>query len=195
MTNIRRQAEGRSSPPAGGLGSVPLRQDQSSDGLLQGGDDIVVAVSVPVVAHGAALREALGVFQRDGQDAVFHLPCGKKQLHRVQSLAYIAAAGGGNISHGLRLDMSREAVFFRQEVYAAADGLLNLSCRNRFELEDRAPGENGVIDVKIGVFRRGCDQSDLAILYEFQQALLLLLGEILNLIQVEQNAVGGQKRI
>ena len=65
--------------------------------------------------------------------------------------------------------------------------------RQHFELKDGGAGQDRVEDGEVGVLRGGGDEGDLAVLDELQQGLLLLLVEILDLVQVEQHAVGGQQ--
>ena len=45
-----------------------------------------------------------------------------------------------------------------------------------------------VIYIKVGVFRGGGNEGDSALLNTFQQALLLTLVKILDLVQIQQNA-------
>ncbi len=66
----------------------------ASNRFLKSGQNIVVAVAVPVVAHGAFLRNSGGVFKRD-----FFSTCVYQRLAGVNSLTHIAAAGGRNIVH------------------------------------------------------------------------------------------------
>ena len=56
--------------------------------------------------------------------------------------------------------------------------------QRRLELEHRAAGQQGVIDVEIGILGGAGDHGDLAVLQKLQQALLLLLVEVLDLIQI-----------
>ena len=58
------------------------------------------------------------------------------------------------------------------------------------ELEHRAAAEHCVVDVEIRVFRRGGDDRDAAVLHEFEQRLLLLFVEILDLVKIQQHAAG-----
>ena len=63
------------------------------------------------------------------------------------------------------------------------------------ELKNGAARKDGVVDVKIGVFRGGGDEGDAAVLDKLQQGLLLLFVKILDLVQIQQCTGGTEKRI
>ena len=69
---------------------------------------------------------------------------------------------------------------------------LRLFRRDGLELKHRGAAENGVKHAEIGVFRGGGDEGDPPVLDKFQQGLLLFFVEILDLVQIEQHAAGGQ---
>ena len=94
-----------------------------------------------------------------------------------------------------RLRLRRHSILLLQIAHGAANCLLHARRRDRLELKDRASGQNGVIDVEIWILRRGCDQGDLSVFDVFQQRLLLLFIEVLDLVEIEQNAVRSQKRV
>ena len=66
---------------------------------------------------------------------------------------------------------------------------------NLLEFKNRGTAEDRVKDVEIRILRSRCDQCDLAVFNILQQGLLLLFIKGLDLIQVQQNAVGGHKGI
>ena len=59
------------------------------------------------------------------------------------------------------------------------------------ELKHRAAGKQRVVYIKVWVLGGGGNQGDGALLYTFQQALLLALVEVLDLVQIQQNAAVG----
>ena len=87
------------------------------------------------------------------------------------------------------LGVRGHAVFLLQIADRARDRLPNTGGRDGLELKDRASRQNGVVDIKIRIFRRRGDQRDLAVFDVLQQRLLLLFVEILDLVKVEQHAV------
>ena len=159
---------------------------------MQGGQQIVVLVPLPVVAHGAALGRLLGVLGGDAQAAV-HRPGGLvQQLHGVDGLAHVAAAPGGNEARHLRLPGQGQGAAAADDVQGPLHGGQRLLRRQGLELKHRAAGQQGVVYIEIRVLRGRGDQGDLAVFHELQQALLLLFVEILDLVQVQQHPVGGQ---
>ena len=142
-----------------------------------------MAVAVAVVAHVGALRSLLCVRERHAL-----LSCAEhEQLDRAERLAHVAA-------HRLR-DVRRHAVLDRDlpvpdgEGKRPLDRPLHVPRLDGLELKHRAAAQDRVVDVKIGVLGRGGDQRHLAGLDEFQQALLLLFVEILDLVQIHERAV------
>ena len=69
----------------------------AADGLVEGGQQVIIVVSVPIGAEGAFLGDLFGVRQRQGELSVLRDSRGKQHLHRVHGLAQVAAAGGRNI--------------------------------------------------------------------------------------------------
>ena len=66
--------------------------------------------------------------------------------------------------------------------------------RDGFELKYAAAGKQRVVHIEKRIFRGGSDEGQGSVLHKFQQALLLLFVEILDLIQIQQDAAGGQQR-
>ena len=92
-------------------------------------------------------------------------------------------------------DLGRQAVFFGQILHRPPDRMQNLFRLHRFELKHGGAGEDRVVDIEIGVLGGGGDQRDLSIFDEFQQRLLLLFGEILDLVEIQQRAARRQEGV
>ncbi len=166
-----------------------------ADGLLKRRENVVVAVSVPVISLGGFLCDLLRVGQRDLQHAVPFPPGGEQQFHRVHGLADIAAAGSGNVLQGAILRFGGKSLLRLHDGNAAFYSLQRGLGRDGPEFKHRRARQNGVVDVEIGIFRGGGDQRHLAVFDGLQQGLLLLLRKILDLVQVEKHAVGCHQRI
>ena len=167
----------------------------AADGFLQSGKQVIVVVAVPVGTHGAFLGDGFGIRQGQRQILPFRDACGEQHFYRVHGLAQIAAAGRRNVF---------QRTFFRERFQGGAlfhEGhrpVHRLQGGRRgdlLEFENCGTAENGVEHVEIGIFCGGRDEGDLAVFDVFQQRLLLLLIEGLDLVQVQQNAVGGHEGI
>ena len=112
-----------------------------------------------------------------------------QELHGVQGLADVAAAAPGDVGGDAVLDEKGFVHFLLLGAEAAEYGALHLLRGDGLDLKDRGAAEDRVVDVEIGVLRGGGDEGDAAVLDVFQQGLLLLFVEILDLVQVEQDAV------
>ena len=151
-----------------------------------------MVVPLPVIVHGGLLAHGLRVGQGDADAPVRGGAGGEQHLHRVDGLPHVAAAGAGDVGQGglvgLHLHMKLPRHIVHRPIYR-----LPHRCRGQtLELKDGGTAQNRVEHVEIGVLRGGGDQSDLAVLNVLQQGLLLLLVEGLDLVQIEQDAVGGQ---
>ena len=163
----------------------------SPEGLHQGGGQVIHGVAAPVIAHGAALGHLLHVGEGEAQLPIpGHCRLAEK-LHSVDGLPDVAAAGRGNGGGDPLLPTEGQGGPPLLDGQGPLHGDLDLPWLHRLELEDRGPGEEGAVDVEIGVLRGGGDESQLAILHELQQGLLLLLVEVLDLIEVQKDAAGG----
>ena len=150
-----------------------------------------MVVPLPVVAHGAVLGDLGRILLGQKQLSVHGPGRPAQQLHSVHGLAHIAAAAHGDgHGHSLLPAQGQDALLPHnaQGPFHRRDGLLR---RQGFEFKHRAPGEQGVVYIKIRILRGGGHQGDLAVFHVLQQALLLLFVEILYLIQVQQRPVGG----
>ena len=161
----------------------------AADGLHQRRKAVVMVVAVLVIAHCRPLGELLCILQRQMDLPFLDAPGRKQQLHRVHRLADVAAAGARHMLPHAGLGVRGHAVFLLQIANRARDRLPNTGGRDGLELKDRASRQNGVVDIKIRIFRRRGDQRDLAVFDVLQQRLLLLFVEILDLVKVEQHAV------
>ena len=164
------------------------------EGLHQRRRQIVHGVAPPVVAHGTALGDLLCV--RHGQYQLPVLRRGRlvEQLHRVHGLAHVSAAGVGDVVRHVLLPAEGQGALRLHQRQRPVHGGTHVGGGDRLELEHRAAAEKGGIDVKVGVFRGGGDEGDGAVLHEFQQGLLLLFVEVLDLIQIQQHAAGSHQR-
>ena len=196
---------GGAEEPAAGSHQIPGLQEASQvverrvrvaapQGLHQGGGQVIHCVAAPVIAHGAALGHLLHIGKGQSQRPVPGLCRLTEELHRVDGLAHIAAAGGGNGAGHPLLPAERQGGAGLLDGKRPLHRDLHLLRLHGLELKDRGPGEEGAVDIEIGVLRGGGDEGQLTVLHEFQQGLLLLLVEVLDLIQVEEDAAGSQER-
>ena len=147
-----------------------------------------MVVAVPVVPHGGAAGDLLHHPEGDVLFPLVHRGRRHHEIEAAQRLAQIAPRALGEVGtgvlvhrHGLRLG--------RRELFqSVADAPLHIGGRERLELEHGAAGQQRIIDVKVGVLRRGGDEGDGAVLDALQEALLLLFVEVLYLVEVEQDA-------
>ena len=148
--------------------------------LDERGDDVVVLVAVPVVAQRALAgcvgdvtcleRRALG----DGR-----LP---GELERGERAAGIAAG----LPHDRLDDVLRNLDLELRR--ASTDDGCHLGIRERLELDDGATGEEGRVDLEVGVLGGRPDQRQQAALDARQQGVLLALVEAVDLVEEEDRA-------
>ena len=197
-------AGGAQQPPAGGdevprlqkAGQVVERRIRvaAPEGLHQGGGGVVHGVAASVVPHGAALGHLLHVVQGQHQLPISGHGCPAQKFHRIDGLADVAAAGGGDLPGHILLPVQGQGRTVLLDLQCPQDSGFHLLRRHGLELKHRAAGQQGSVHIKVRVLRGGGDEGQRAVLHEFQQALLLLLIEVLNLVQVQQNAPWGQQR-
>ena len=65
----------------------------------------------------------LGIGKGDGQDIPLLHSCGEQQLHRVNGLANIAAAGRSDVHEGPFLRLGRDLLLLLHELHRALHGL------------------------------------------------------------------------
>ena len=173
-------------------GGVRVR---AADGLHERGKIVVMVVTGFVIAHSRALRHLLRVGHGEPDHAVFG-PRGRiKKLDSVERLTDIAAAGLRDVLLHAGLWQDGHAVARFEIVERPADRALRLVLFHGLEFKHGRARQNGVIDVKIRIFRCGRDERDLAVFDVFQQRLLLLFVEILDLVEIQQNAVRREERV
>ena len=167
----------------------------AADGLHECRKIVIVIVAGFVVPHGRALRHLLRVGHGEPDHAVFGA-CGRiEKFDGVERLADIAAAGLRDmlLHAGLRQDGHAVARF--EIIERPADRALRLVLLHGLEFKHRRARQDSIIDIEIRIFRRGRDERDLAVFDVFQQRLLLLFVEILDLVQIQQHAVRREKRV
>ena len=160
----------------------------AAHGLLVGRNDVVVVVALPVVAHGGAAGDLPDHIQSNALLPVFHGRCRDRKVQTAQRLAQIAAGAFGQIGTGVLVHAHRHLLALGKALHGIAHPALHVRCGKGLELKHRAAGKQRVINVEIGVFGGGSDQGDAAVLDTFQQALLLLFIQVLDLVQIQQNA-------
>ena len=161
----------------------------ATNGLLQGGQDIVMLVAVTVIAVVASLGEGFGFIKGYDRFGAVIFCAEKAQLTDAHRFADISAAATG--------DMLTDALFrlYLHSRFVGEDTECPFHCGDNvlggdgLELEHRTSAENGVIDVKIGVLGGGGDKGYLAVFNIFKEGLLLLFVEILYLVEVQKDAV------
>ena len=151
-------------------------------------------ITILVIAHSAFLRQFPGAFQRNAQHPVFpHIPGKNTKFHRIHGLAYIPAAGCGNMGDNAFLREDGSPPLFLQKMERPFHSWFHILRLYRLKFEHSRTAQNGRIHIKIGVFCGGSNQSDTPVLNEFQKSLLLLFIEILNLIQIQHHPLRCQQ--
>ena len=163
--------------------------------FLKGGNDIVMLVAVLVVAHGAALNKLLDRLERDVLLAVFLVGGDRRQLQGIHRLAHVAAAAGGDLGGAAFFQGNGNALFLPQQLCGSVNGAFHLGRRHALELKDRRAAEDRVVNIEIRILGGGGDQGDAAVFNVFKEHLLLLFIEILDLVQIEQDAVHAGKGV
>ena len=108
------------------------------DGLLQGGEEVVVGVPLPIVAHCAALGGLRGVGGGDAKLSVLDLGCLVEKFHRIEGLAHIAAAGSGDDGGDLLLPGEGQTALLRYDLKPPLHRRFHVRRGEGFELKDRA---------------------------------------------------------
>ena len=156
--------------------------------LLVSRNDVIVIVPVFIVPHSSAAGDLFDHFQGD-MLALCLLRRGRHgKIEAAQRLAQVTARALGEIGTGLGIHRDRHALRLRELFQRVVQPLLHIRRRQGFELEHRAAGQQRIIDVKIRVLGRGGDEGHAAVLDALQQALLLLFVQVLDLVQIEQDA-------
>ena len=161
----------------------------TAQGFLERGENVVMLLSVPVVAEGAALGQLLCPVERNLPHAVFRHAGHDAQFHRIERFAHVASAADGDSLAYAFLDLESLAEFLLHKGKGALHAAFHFFRRHGLEFKHSGTAEDSGIYVKIGILRGGSDESDFPVLDEFQKRLLLLFCKILNLVKVEQNPV------
>ena len=196
QTNILTGADHQA---AAGAGQIPcLKQAaqivqcsvrvRAAHGFLIGGNDVIVVIAQFVIPHGGAGGHLLDHVKRDGAAAVFDGGCCDGKFQIADCLAHVTACTLGQIVKGIFRNENRRLILGAQPCGSAAQTGTNIVGGQRLEFKHRAAGQQGVIYIKVGIFCGGGNEGDSALLNTFQQALLLTLVKILDLIQIQQNA-------
>ena len=94
---------------------------------------------------------------------------------------------------GLRQDGHAVARF--EIIECPADCALRLVLFHGLEFKHRRARQDSVVDIEIWVFRRRCNECDLAVFNILQQRLLLFFVEILDLVEVQEHPVRREEGI
>ena len=164
------------------------------EGLHQGGRGVIHSVAALVIAHGAFLPQLYGVRFREKQRPVFGKRRLYQQFHGVNRLAHVPAARERQTPGNCRFPLQRKSGAFAFPLQRPQNRPFRRFRGNRLKLKDGTPGQQRPVHIEIRIFRRGGNQGQFAVFHEFQQALLLFLVEILDFVQIQQDAAGGQQR-
>ena len=159
------------------------------NGFLQSRQQIVMLIPVPVIAHITPLGQLLHGFQGHRHDSIPGFGCKHAQLHRIHRLAHIPPAAGSNVGHHPILRLAVCAKLLSHQPKGTLHRRLQLLRRHGLELKYSGTADDGVKHSKIGVLRGGGNQGQGTVFDVLQQALLLLLVQILDLIQIQQDSV------
>jgi len=116
-------------------------------------------------------------------------------FQRGQRLADVAAAARGDDVQRLGRTGLGQACFGIQKRQSALEHGENLRRRHAPEFKDRRAGKQRRVDGEIGVLGRRANQRYAAVLNIFEQALLLLFVEILDLVNVQNDAARVHQRV
>ena len=147
-----------------------------------------MVIALPVVAHGGAAGDLPDHIQGDALFSVFYRRCRDRKVQTAQRLAQIAPGAFGQIGAGVLVHAYRHLFPLGKALHGVAHPALHIRCGKGLELKHRAAGKQGVIDVEIGVLGGGRNQGNAAVLDTLQKALLLLFVQVLDLVQIQQNA-------
>ncbi len=137
-------------------------------GFLIGREDVIVLVSRAVVAHVAALGHLLYVLQQQ-----LFLPAvlsrrAHGQFQPVQGLAHVAAAALGQLVQGPLFVANLHPALLLQLGGGVFQPLHDVLGGQGLKFKHRAAGEQGAVNVEIGVFGGAGNQGDGAVLDELQ---------------------------
>ena len=156
----------------------------------EGGNGIVMGISVTIIQHGPGLDGFLGYLQIEINAAV---GCGRGaedgQLQGIEGVAQIAAGQISQMLQGLGRGGDRigaqAAVFILQGPMQREPDLLP---GKRLEDEDPGPGEQGADDLEIRVFGGGADEDQRAFFDMGEQGVLLSFIEAVDFVHQDDGA-------
>ena len=153
-------------------------------------------VALLIIPHSAFLRQLPGVFEQNAACALRrHLGGKHTQFDGIHRLAHVSAAGRRDLLRHAVLDHQRRFALLLQNGVSTLYSPQHLLRLHRSELKDSGTAQYGVVYIEIWIFRCGRNQCDTAVLQKFQQRLLLLFVEILDLIEIQQNTVNSVKTV
>ena len=168
---------------------------RATDGLLQRRQQVIEVISVPVGTKGALLRNHLGIGKGQGNMFAVRNTRREQNFYRIHGLANITTAGTGNVFQRSLFHLCFQCSAVFHEGNCPFNSLQSSGRVDLLKFENGRTAQNSVENIEIGIFRSGCDQGDLAVFDVFQQALLLLFIEGLDLIQIQQRTVRSHKSI
>ena len=145
-------------------------------------------VPFPVVAHGGAAGDLPDHVQSDVLFLLFHRGGSHRKIQTAQCLTKVSASAFGKVGAGVLIHLDPDVLPFGKLLQGVVKPLFHVRRRQRLELKHSAPGQQRIIDVEIGVFGGGGNEGHRAVLDALQQALLLLFVQVLDLIQIQQDA-------
>ena len=163
-------------------GGVGVRSPHALD---KGGDRVVVVVAALVVAGRPPLDTLLGDLQGDMDPAVLRRGLRRQhtQLHGAQGPPGVPSGHIGQKIRGVVID---GGIVHAHSLFAVIDRpqdqVAHILLRERLQLKDRGPGDQGPVNLKIGILRRRPDQGHRAVLDKGQQIVLLGLVEAMDLV-------------
>ena len=147
-----------------------------------------MVIALPIIPHGSAAGDLLDHFQRNVLFPILNGSCRHRKIKTAQRLAQVAACALGKVGTGILVHADLCALPFRKLFQCIVHPTLHIRRRKRFELKHRAAGQQRIINVEVWIFGGGCNERHRAVLNAFQQALLLFFVQVLDLVQIQQDA-------
>ena len=159
-------------------------------GLDIGADEVIMIVAALVEPHDPGLGAFHDDVCRDMNDAGRVGVSGQGgQFHGVQRLPGVAVHDRRQIIHGLGVHVDVQIAESPDGVgECSADDFQNVVLGQRLQFEDAGAGQQGTVDLEIGIFRCCADQRDDPLFYIRQQVILLGLVEPVNFINEQDSS-------